>query len=407
MDKELDQSLELMKQVGVQNSQTLATAGGMQDELVQEFITRGRDLSVIRQLGTELILVSNRWRQPVLNDSGRVAYVHKEDTDRGNRTRNSFSEIELTLSKISVAYSVTEEFERQNVEGARGSDTQFAQIMLAYHNNLEYFYINGDRNGHAVTPDSINQNVAGAGFIRDEAAGEFDGLLKIARDASRTLDADGASISPRLFSEARELLPERYKSSVATEFAFFLPSDLEFKFENHTSGRATALGDSVLQSGLIRDSGSFQIRRGIIPQMPFRAMQTEHVTLTGTTVVALDSKAISDLVVTPTTLANTPTAAYIAGTDYTVDEDAGTVVRIGTGAITSGATVKVTYRAAPQMLLLRPRDMLIGLGSDQLRVILNERNAFTDSSSVGVHMYTGFSFREPEALVRIKNIGLE
>jgi hypothetical protein len=140
-----------------------------------------------------------------------------------------------------------------------------------------------------------------------------------------------------------------------------------------------------------------------VPLWPLEPYIVEHVVLPGTTEVALANAPVSNVVVHLTTLNQTPTAKLVLDTDYSVDEAAGTITRIG-GAISDGATVKVTYQSAPQMILTHKQNLIIGIGRDVR--IEKDREIYKGVNQYAITTKIDVLFEEVDAVVKVKNIGL-
>jgi hypothetical protein len=113
---------------------------------------------------------------------------------------------------------------------------------------------------------------------------------------------------------------------------------------------------------------------------------------------------VSNVVVLPTSLSQTPTTPFVGGgTDYTLDATAGTIARVGGGAIGDGDTVKVTYDANPQILLTHQMNFIVGIGRD-IR-IEKDRDIYKGVNQYAITAKVAVQFEEVDAIVKGSNIG--
>jgi hypothetical protein len=166
--------------------------------------------------------------------------------------------------------------------------------------------------------------------------------------------------------------------------------------------RATALGDATAGGG---GHAPFGVQAVPVPLWDLQPKVVEHITLTGTTAVALKYSPVSDVVVLPETLAGTPTTPFVegAGNDYVLDAAQGTIARDAAGVIGNGDTVKVTYNANPQMLLTHMNNFVVGIGRD-IR-IEKDRDIFKGVNQYAITVKVAVTFEENSAIVKVKNIG--
>ena len=167
------------------------------------------------------------------------------------------------------------------------------------------------------------------------------------------------------------------------------------------SARATSGGDTALGSdGTIKPFGIPLIE---VPKFAFNPPIVQHVTLNAPTAVALRYAPIQNVVVLPSALATTPTTPFINVTDYTLALTAGTIARVGAGAIGDGVTVKVTYEAGPQLLLTAANNCIIGIGREM--TLKKGEDIFRDMKQYVLRTRVGVQIEEVTALVKVKNIG--
>lgn len=198
-------------------------------------------------------------------------------------------------------------------------------------------------------------------------------------------------------------MPDKWKR-VRRNMRFMASTDHEQNYRNSVAARATAAGDSALNS--TQNMTPFGVEVVPLPLLPTQPTVTKHVTLTGTTPVSLGFKNVSDVIVLPATLGNNPTTPYLAGgTDYTLDAVNGTVARAGGGAIPDGTLVKVTFKTQGQMILTEMRNLILGMGREIS--IKRDEDIYADVSQYAIHAKVAVQIEETDAAVLGINIGLD
>jgi hypothetical protein len=233
-----------------------------------------------------------------------------------------------------------------------------------------------------------------------------DGWLKRA-GASHIVDHDGAAISHQVFSDMIVEMPSKFKRN-KRNLKFFVSDATEQLFRNNLASRATGLGDNAATSEInLMPFGIELVPLALLPQTP---LVTEHVTLSGTTPVALKNKNIvpgSELVVLQTVNQNpkVPVVPFIPVTDYTFNAAAGTIARTGGGAISDPSDVKISYLAESQSFLTEYRNLIFGIGRD-IRME-RDRNIFAGATEFAITARVANDIEETDAVVLGINIGLK
>jgi hypothetical protein len=196
-----------------------------------------------------------------------------------------------------------------------------------------------------------------------------------------------------------------------------MSDDLLNMYAEKVSTRATGYGDEMLQRG---PNGGLMIA-GVeafsIPLLELYPKIVEHVTLTGTTAVALRYKPLprttttdpappADPVVHLATLANTPTAKYTegSGNDYIIDYTNGTIARDAASTIGSGSSVKVTYHAYPQIVLTHRQNLVIGISRDiRMRT---DSDIYRRVNQYAMTIKADVDLEETDAVAKATNIGV-
>ena len=144
-----------------------------------------------------------------------------------------------------------------------------------------------------------------------------------------------------------------------------------------------------------------------LPLFDKNPVKVEHVELTGTTAVALRYTHIDDAVVYVTSTDITESIAevpYIDTTDYVITEATGEIARSGgSSAIASGATVKVTYKGPGEALLCDPKNLLIGINKNGMR-IQYDKDIEADNVIMAVSGTFDVNLLRPEQVVKGINI---
>ena len=330
----------------------------------------------------------------------RMAMSHREAADPQRRRGVSHSKITLTPFEMVVPIEISERYLAHNLQGRSMEDYIVELMARAFANDREDLFLNGNTLGPAALEADLFEGGSSTGYVKDDYLAGQQGWGELA-EAGTIIDAEGSNISPALFSKAMQELPEKYQRDMGA-MRFLLPTILNHKYNEKLSQRQTAGGDAALAGA---QGATFGIPRVPVPLWSFYPTVTEHVTLNGTTAVQLKNKPIKEIVaVTPSDLDLTPTAAFVEDTDYTVDLTLGQITRINAAGIGDGATVKVTYRANPQMLFTNLNNLIVGIGMD---IELKQgEDIYKNVKQYAMHARIGVQIQNAEALVKIKNIGV-
>ncbi|MGD9749393.1 MAG: hypothetical protein AB7W59_00195 [Acidimicrobiia bacterium] len=330
---------------------------------------------------------------------GRRAAVPKsEAVDPGVRRGINTSKVSLTPKEVMVPFEIGDTFREINIEGDDVEDHIVRMFARQFGNDLEELYITGDKLGPAALQADVLDGGSSSQYIKDSYLALVDGWQKLA-DGANIVDGEGQNIGLGIFSKALRALPTKFRRN-KNQLRWFLSPDLWQLYLEKLSTRATSLGDEAAGGA---NHGPFGIQAVPVPLWDFTPPVVEHVVLTGTTPVALRYSDIQDVVVTPNTLAGVPTTPFVETTDYVVDYAAGTIVRDGGGAIGSGATVKVTYKSPPQLILTHQNNFIVGIGRD-IR-IEKDRDIYKGANQYAMTAKVDVQFEELTAIVKVKNIG--
>jgi len=386
---------------GIIQSSDLATAGKLNPKQADKFIDYVIDVTALKDSAR---IVKFRNEQAYIDKIGvgsRVAVPKAEATDPGVRRGITTSKVTLQPVEVMVPFEISDIFMDINLEGADAADHIIKMMATQFANDMEELNINGNTVGPARIEAEILEGGSTTQVIKDSYIGLYNGWLKLA-DGGNVVDADYDSINSGILSNAIKAMPDKFKRT-RKDMRFLLPTDVEQDYREKVSTRATAVGDVALQS--MMNLTPFGIQLVGAPLMDAQPRMAENITLTGTTASALAYRPASgSVIVTDQTLGSTPVTPYIEGTDYTIDYVAGTIVRIGTGAIPTPGPVKVTYLAlGSQMLLTHKDNLIIAIGRDVR--LERDRDIFKGLNQFALTAKVFCQFEELTAVVKVKNIG--
>lgn len=390
---------ELVKKAIITADQ-LSTGGKLNDAQSDRFIDYVVDET---EMANNARMVRFRNENLVIDKIGvgrRVAVPKAEAVDPQVRRGITTSKITLSPKEIMVPFEIGDTFREVNIEGENVEDTVIRMMATQLANDFEDGYINGNKLGPAV-PQSTLIEGGSDDEIKDSFLALMDGWSVLA-DGANIVDAQGANIGLSIFSKAIRAMPTKFRRNISALRWFMSPNLWQLYLEKIAT-RATPLGDSAVGGGG-GTPGPFGITAVPVPLWEFEPLTVEHVTLPGTTTVALKNGPVTDVVVHPSTLGKIPTAAYVLNTDYTLDATAGTITRLGGGAIGSGDVVKVTYRSSPQLMLTHQNNMIIGIGRD-IR-IEKDRDIYKGVNQYAITAKVDVQYEELSAIVKVRNIGM-
>lgn len=336
-----------------------------------------------------------------INVGKRVALPKSEASGPAVRRKVNTSKVSLNPKNVVVPFEISSDFMMENIEGDAVEDTVIKMMATQFANDLEELYILGDTLGVAALEADLVDGGSSSQYIKDSYLALFDGWLKLA-GAAHVVDAASANISSNVFSKMIKEMPDKWKR-VRRNMRFFTSTDHEQNYRNSVAARSTAAGDSALNS--TQNMTPFGIEVVPLPLLPTQPTVVKHVVLTGTTAVGLGFTNISDVVVTPDSLGSSPVTPYVDVTDYVLDLAAGTIARNGGGAISSGATVKVTFKTQGQAILSEYRNLILGMGREIS--IKRDEDIYADVSQYAIHAKVAVQIEEADAAVLAKNIGLD
>lgn len=376
----------------------LASAGKLNPAQADRFIDYVVEETVLKDNARIVRFRNESLEIDKIGIGARAAMPKAEAQDPGKRRGITTSKVTLTPKEIMVPFEIGDTFREINIEGDDVEDHIVRMFAKQFGNDLEELYVMGDKLGQASLQSAVDEGGSSSQYVKDTYLALVDGWQRLA-DSANIVDAAGANIGLSIFSAAIRALPTKFRRNKA-QLRWFVSPDLWQLYLEKLSTRATILGDDAASGA---NQGPFGIPAVPVPLWDFSAPVVEHVVLTGTTDVALRYSDITDVVVTPSTLGSTPTTPYIDTTDYVVDLAAGLIHRTSGGAIGSGNTVKVTYKAPPQLLLTHQNNFVVGIGRD-IR-IEKDRDIYKGVNQYAMTSKVDVQFEELSAIVKVKNIG--
>jgi hypothetical protein len=379
----------------------LATAGKLSPKQSDQFIDFVIDVTMLA--GNVRVV---RFRQETMQIDkigvGQRVTVPKAEAQAPSVRRGvTTSKVELTPKDQMTPFEISDNFPDQCIEGERVEDTVTRLMATQTANDLEELYINGYTEGPARMESDLIDG-GSTDYIKDSFIAQFDGWLRLA-DSANLYDAEGADISSTIFSRMITSMPVKFRR-VRQNMRFLVSLDHEQLYREKVAARATGAGDAALQSqSPLRPFGVPLVGVPLLEPAP---RVVEHITFGAHP----DTQALryapigQDVVITPTTLGNTPTVPYVETTDYTVDRVNGTISTVVAGAVVSG-TFKVTYYSEGQSLLTDYQNLILAIGRD-IR-IERDRDIYKAVTQFAITTRVSVNIEEVTAIVKGINIGLD
>lgn len=398
-------SNEEILQKGAIVTADIAAAGRLNDAQADRFIDFVIDVTGLKGKTRVVRFRNDKLDIDKIGVGRRVAVAKKEAKDPGVRRKASFSKVTLQPEEIMVPWELSDEFVMENLEGERVEDTIMRLMATQMSNDLEELYIQGDKLGAIVPEGDLIDGGSPTDVIVDTYLKLQDGWLKLAGQ-SHIVDHDGQNISNQVFSDMIVEMPSKFKKN-KRNLKFFISDTTEQLFRNNLAARATGLGDQAATSEMnLMPFGIELVPLALLPQTP---LITEHVTLTGTTPVALEHKNLivgGETVVLQTIDDNplSPVTPFVEGVDYNMDYANGTIARDAGGSLSSPSDVKISYLSQSQMWLTEFRNMILGIGREIN--VEKDRNIYASVTEFAMTARVAVQMEETDACVLGINIGL-
>lgn len=393
---------EELVQKAVITTDALAAAGKLNPEQAEKFLDYVVDQSVMKNLGRVIRFRSETWEADKIGVGRRNAVPATEGKDPGVRRGITSAKISLTPREIMVPFEIGDSVKEIGLEGDAIEEHIVKMMATAVANDLEELFITGDSLGPAALESDMLDGGDTARYVLDSYLKLSDGVLKKSRSGN-VYDAGGANIGASVFSAMIRAMPVKFRRNRQL-LRWLAAPDLWQLWLERVSTRATAAGDAALSGGA--GVNPFGIPGLEVPMMPLQPGVTEHLTLAN----AADVKTLQfapiqsgSEVVTVSTLGAVPTTKLVKDTDYEINYTTGAFNKKGGGAISDGATIKITYNANPQLILTNPKNIIIGIGRD-IR-IEKDRNIYRRVNQYAITCKVAIEFEEITACVLGKNIG--
>lgn len=382
----------------------IASAGKLNPAQSNKFIDYVFDLTALKD-NTRIVRFTNETLEIDKIGVGRRAAVAKaEAADPKVRRGITTSKVVLQPREVMVPFEISDNFAEINIEGRDVEDTVVRLMATQTGNDLEELYVNGNSLGPAALESDMIEGGDSTRYIKDTYLALFDGWAKLAYTSGHVVDIQGQNIGLSVFNKILRSLPIKFRRNLR-DLRWFLSPDLWQLFQEKMATRIGALGDAAATQTPDKVPGPFGIPAVPVPLWSFQPTIVEHVTLTGTTQVSLKNAPIiaGSVSVLPSTLGKAPTTPYVETTDWVLDYAAGKINRTSGGAISSGATVKVTYQASPQILLTHKDNLIVGIGRD-IRVE-KDRDIYKTLNQYAITTKVAVAFEETDAVAFGINVG--
>jgi hypothetical protein len=393
------QNEELVKKAVIV-ADDLASNGKLNDAQSNKFIDYVVDETVLKDNARIIRFRNENLDIDKIGIGARAAVPKSEAKDPGVRRGINTSKVTLTPKEIMVPIEIGDNFSEINIEGEAVEDHIIQMFAKQMANDIEELYLLGDVLGPAVIENDIYPGGSTTQYIKDTYLALFNGWQNLA-EGGNLYNAQAANIGTSVFGAMLRQMPTKFRRNKSA-LRWLMSPDLSQLYTERLATRATAAGDAAIAGNQITPFGIPIVE---VPLWDLNPLVVEHVTLNGTTAVALKNLNVTNLVVHPETLDKTPTTAYIETTDYVIASTAvaDTIARTGGGAIGDGDTVKVTYHAKPQCILTHMMNLIVGIGRD-IR-IEKDRDIYAGVNQYAITAKVSANYEELSAMVKGKNIG--
>lgn len=379
----------------------LATSGKMNPKQFDKFLDYVRDLTVLRNAVRVTSFTNEKMQIDKINIGSRVMQPAVEYQAPQDRLGVVTSQIELQPKKVIAAFDITDDFADINLEGEKVKDHIVKMFATGWTNDSELLSLRGDTVAQASKESDVKLGGSTTQYIRDALLAMFDGWLRKA-DGGHVVDLENTNVGLTVFDKLIRALPEKFRRD-KSKLRFLMSPDLAQIWTTKYATRMTAGGEDAAQG---KQQTPFGIPIVEVPQLEFLPTIVEHVTLDDVTPVQLRYAPVSSVVVLPSTLSTAPTTPYPdgAGGGYILDATAGTLLSYDSGSGLDGATVKVTYKANPQILLTHMSNLILAFGRDSMKVE-KARNIHKQADEYVMSGKLDVQIEETDALVKGINIG--
>jgi hypothetical protein len=395
--------IALLVSKGIIATGDLGTGGKLNDAQSDRFIDFVIDETGLNTMGRVVRFRNENLNIDKIGVHSRVTVPAEEARDPAVRRGVNTSQVVLTPCELMTPFEISTNFMEHNIEGESVEDTVVRLMATQMGNDVEGLYIEGDTLGRAALESDLFEGGDTTRYIKDSLMAKLNGFLRQA-DSANLVDVDGAAISPNVFSQMLQSMPNKFRRN-RRDLVFLVPDDLEQQYRERVSTRATGAGDAALNGQA--NLRPFGVELMPVSLWPMNTPVVEHITFTGsgsTVALRYNNLVSGSDVVTDITLDKVPTTPYVgAGTDYTFDATAGTITHGGGGsAIGATATVKITYDAGPQIILTPRSNLIFAIGRDI--TIERDRDIFARLNQWAITTKVDVKFEEISAVVKAYNV---
>ena len=380
----------------------LASAGKLNDAQADKFIDYVVDETKLGQFTRVVRFRNENLDIDKIGVGSRAAMPKAEAKDPGLRRGVTHSKVTLTPKTIMIPWELSDEYLEHNIEGASAEDTVMRLFGRRTANDVEQLHIGGHATpAPVVAQDEIVPGGASNLYVPDTFLGLLDGIGPQA-DAGNVYDAAGAGISARVWSGLLNSLPTKFLRD-RSKLVMLCSTQTEQLWRERMSTRATGGGDAALNSAEpLRPFGVPLIDLPLMEHYPLRSELVTFASPGDTNSLAFSPLQVGSVIVTVEADmdgVDSPVAAYVEDTDFSVDYVNGTITDITIGA---GVQLRVTYRVYPQ-IILTPRDnVIVGIGRDI--TFESDRDIFRGVNQHAMTLKTDVKFEEITAVAVAQNL---
>lgn len=382
-------------------AEALASSGKLNPAQADKFLDYVIDESVMKNNVRVVKFRNEKLEIDKIGIGNRVMFPATEYVAPSQRLGVTTSKIELQPKEVITAFDISDTFKEVNLEGESIEDHIMKMFATGWRNNGEELCIRGDTVGQAALQGDIYAGGSTTQYIKDTLLAMFNGWWRKS-DSGHLVNLSGTNIGLSVFGQMLRAMPQKFRRN-RKELRFFMPSDLAQIYIEKIATRMTPKGDRAAE-------GETQTPFGIpiveVPLLEQNPTIVESVTLDDVTPVQLRYAPVSSVVVLPNALADTPTTPYpnnLTG-GAIVNETLGQLLSFDSGSGLDGVTVKVTYKANPQIILTHWQNFIVAYGRDDMRVE-RDRNIHKRANE---YVFTGkmdVQMEETDAVVKGYNVG--
>lgn len=392
---------ELMEIRKAITSDLLSSSGKLNPAQANKFIDYVVDESVMKNNVRVVKFRNEKLEIDKIGIGNRVMFPATEYQAPQYRLGVNTTKLELQPKEVICPFDISDTFKEINLEGEGIQDRIMRMFATGWRNNGEELAIKADSVGQAAIEGDVVPGGVTDKYVKDSLLALFDGWWRKA-DAGHTVDIDGSNIGLSVFDIMIRQMPQKFRRN-KSQLRFFMPSDLAQIYITKIATRQTPKGDAAAEG---QQQTPFGIPIVEVPLLEMYPTVVQHVALTGVDVISLRYKNIrsGSETVFLATLGSTPSTPFVEGADYTMDYANGTITRINGGAISAGASVKVTYQTNPQIILTHWQNFILAFGRDDMR-LERQRNIHKRADEYVMTGKVDVQVEEVDALVKAYNVG--